>query len=242
MDLKMTKKVLILVMSSPKIDIFDAMMKKQKETWDSVHVDGVNTLFFYGDETVESSHINDKDLIIKTQDTTPNNSYKIKLVYDFVFNMDWDYIFRTNASSYIDKQRLLNKAQTLPISKCYCGIKVSVGGGKEFSSGAGSFYSRDCIDILRNSINEDYKMKSELDDVVEGTILKDKANIRVTDGASRSDYTHNDFDTFMNGIIFTSTTPYHYRCRSLCQIGTICDERKKEPIAFDKLFKYLKER
>lgn len=229
-------------MSSPQIDIFDAMMKKQKETWDSIHVDNVNTLFFYGDENIDFSKIKNKNLIVKTSDATLNNSYKLKLVYDFVFDMDWDYIFRTNASSYIDKQRLLNKAQTLPTDRCYCGIKINVDRDKKCSSGAGTFYSRDCIDILRNAINEDYKMKSELDDVVEGTILENKANIKVTDGASRSDYTHNDFNTFINGITFTSTTPYHYRCRSLCQTGTICDERKKELIAFDKLFNFLKER
>ena len=51
------KKVLILVMSSPKIEIYDSMMKKQKETWDSIDVENVNTLFFYGDENIETSHI-----------------------------------------------------------------------------------------------------------------------------------------------------------------------------------------
>ena len=76
-----TKKVLILVMSSPSIDIFDAMMKKQKQTWDSVHVENINTLFFYGNETIESSHINGKDLVVKTNDTTLNNLYKIKMVF-----------------------------------------------------------------------------------------------------------------------------------------------------------------
>jgi hypothetical protein len=236
-----TKKVLILVMSSPSIDIFDAMMKKQKQTWDSVHVENINTLFFYGNETIESSHINGKDLVVKTNDTTLNNLYKIKMVYNFVYNMEWDYIFRTNASSYIDKQRLLNKAQTLPENRCYCGVPVRLSNGTEFSSGAGTFYSRDCIDILRNAISDNYKMNSELDDVLEGTILS-KANIRVTSGASRSDYTHNNFDNFIKNINFTNLIPYHYRCRSLCQTGTICDERKKEPIAFDKLFNYLKER
>jgi hypothetical protein len=236
-----TKKVLILVMSSPSIDIFDAMMKKQKQTWDSVHVENINTLFFYGNETVESSHINGNDLIIKTNDTTLNNTYKIKMVYDFVYNMEWDYIFRTNASSYVDKKRLLNKAQTLPENRCYCGIPVRLSNGIECSSGAGTFYSRDCIDILRNTIDDNYKMNGELDDVIEGTLLN-KVNIKVTSGASRSDYTHNDFDHFIKNINFTNTNPYHYRCRSLCPHGTICDERKKEPIAFDKLFKYLREK
>jgi len=235
------KKVLILVMASPSIDIFDAMMKKQKETWDSIQVENVDTLFFYGNETIESSYINGKDLLLKTNDIAVNNSFKIKMAYDFVSNMEWDYIFRTNASSYIDKKRLLNKAQTLPENKCYCGIAVRLSDGMQFSSGAGTFYSRDCIDILRNTINEQYKMNSQLDDVVEGKILKN-ANINITVGASRSDYTHGDFHSFMKNINFTDTSPYHYRCRSLCPQGTICDERKKEPIAFDKLFNYLRDK
>ena len=231
------KKVLILVMSSPKIEIYDSMMKKQKETWDSIEVENVNTLFFYGDETAKTSYTIGKDLVVNTNDTTLNMPYKIKMVYDFVYDMEWDYIFRTNASSYVDKKKLLNKAQTLPITQCYCGMKVVVG-NVMFSSGAGTFYSRDCIDILRNTINDDYRMKSELDDVVEGTILN-KANIKVTSGAFRSDYTHNDFDNFIKSIEFNDINPYHYRCRSLCEVGVICDERKKEPIAFEKLFNFL---
>lgn len=234
------KKILILVMSSPQIDIYYEMMKKQKETWDSVNVDGVQTLFFYGDENVESSHISQNNLIIKTSDATINMSYKVKLVYDFIFDMNWDYIFRTNASSYIDKRRLFNKAQTLPTTKCYCGIKITLDDYTAFSSGAGTFYSRDCIDIIRNNITEEHKMNSEIEDVFEGKILKNVANIGVTPGAMRSDYTHNDFEKFMKNITFTDTNPYHYRCRSLCQRGTICEERKKEPIAFDKIFNYLK--
>ena len=234
----MHKKVLILVMSSPSMDIFDAMMKKQKETWDSIKIENINTLFFYGDETVDKSHIIENNLILKTEDTTLNNLYKIKMAYDFVFDMEWDYIFRTNASSYIDKQRLFNKAQTLPMNGVYFGKKVRLDCGQEFSSGAGTFYSRDCIHILRNNINQDHKMKCELDDVAEGKILN-KENIQVTSDALRSDYTHNDFNDFIKNIIFTDTSPYHYRCRSLCKQGTICEERKKEPIAFDKLFKYL---
>ena len=233
----MTKKVLILVMASPSIEVYNEMMKKQKETWDSIQVENVNTLFFYGDDTVSETHISENNLILKTQDTTLNNSYKLKMVYDFVYNMEWDYIFRTNASSYVDKKRLLNKAQTLPITQCYCGMK-GIAGNVMFSSGAGTFYSRDCIDILRNTINDDYRMKSELDDNAEGAILN-KASIKVTSGASRSDYTHNDFDSFIKSIQFNDINPYHYRCRSLCEVGVICDERKKEPIAFDKLFNVL---
>lgn len=238
----MTKKVLILVMSSPSIEVYNEMMKKQKETWDSIQVENVNTLFFYGDDTVSETHISENNLILKTQDTTLNNLYKLKMAYDFVYNMEWDYIFRTNASSYVDKRRLLNRAQDLPLNRLYCGKKVRLPAGEIISSGAGTFYSRDCIDVLRNTINEDHKMKYELDDVEEAAILRNKANIGVTDGGLRSDYTHGNFDDFIQNIVFTDSSPYHYRCRSMCKQGTVCEERKKEPIAFDKLFKYLIER
>ena len=65
--------------------------------------------------------------------------WKFLLTLREVINEEWDYIFRTNTSSYVSKNRLIEFSKNLPKEKCYCGID---GGG--FASGAGFFLSKDC--------------------------------------------------------------------------------------------------
>ena len=58
---------------------------------------------------------------------------------------DFDYLFRTNTSTYVDRQGLIDFAESLPRSG-YWGGFLGVSDGITFTSGAGTLLSRDCVE------------------------------------------------------------------------------------------------
>lgn len=205
-------KILILVLSCLH-EPFYSLMKKQQDTWDSIDCEDIETIYYYGGGG-GFKKINDKsyEFGADCSDSYKMMHYKFYLLLKEIINDDWDYIFRTNSSSYINKKNLLKFAETLPKKKCYCGINAG-----DYASGSGMFLSRDVVNIILNSnysINEE-----EYEDVYIGSVLRSNG-IYVTDGAKRSDLDNNDF-----GDEYT----YHYRCKSNT------DDRSIDLIRFDNL-------
>lgn len=60
-------------------------------------------------------------------------------------NYDFDFLFRTNTSSYLDTERLLEYLENLPQTGVYSGVVGTVMGDLEFASGAGILMSRDVV-------------------------------------------------------------------------------------------------
>lgn len=206
------KKILILVQACDDAPYLE-MNKKQMSTWDSIKVEGVETIYYLGsNDGVEKLEGN--KYYSGTSEAWNMMHWRMKKTLDLAYTMEWDYIFRTNSSSYVDKKRLQRFAEKLPTEKCYCGID----GG--FASGAGFFMSRDIMEILKDKLDE-YPTYSE--DACMGTILA-KQGIGVTEGAERCDY-------YFTGISHRSEPYYHFRCKS----DTI--DRQKDIDAFEWLFK-----
>ena len=192
-------KILILVLSCLD-EPFDDVMRTQQETWDSIHVDGVNTLYYYGGGSgIKVINDNIREFGGDVVEDYDMMHRKFSLALNEVISEDWDYIFRTNTSSYVDKTRLFDCAKKLPTEKCYCGINVD----NNFASGSGFFITRDCVNILLEEI-EDHRIPFE--DVYIGQILS-KHGISITPGATRYDiYANSNND--INDKSF-----YHFRCK-----------------------------
>ncbi len=192
-------RILIMVVSTV-IPPYYEMAKHQQKTWDSVRVDGIETVYYYSGEKLLINKITDhsKELIVECSNELHKCHWRFKLALDNVNYKDFDLIFRTNNSSYVNKKELLKFAETLPKEKCYCGID-----GDNFASGAGFLISKDCIEILLQELTEeDYWAEDHL----YGKILSNHG-IKVTEGAKRIDiidvsdhYRVNEFG-------------YHYRCK-----------------------------
>lgn len=188
-------RVLILVLAS-KEPPFDKMVEAQKETWDSIEVEGVDTIYYYSGKEFKQDG---KDLFVKCPNDYNMMHYRMKLALDWIFDRDcvYDYIFRTNASSYVDKKRLKQWLEDKPRRRFYCGLS---GGG--FASGCGFALSTDLINILRTM--DDYPSDSE--DCLIGVYLQ-KERVKVSPGALRWDfYPHSDQHNIPK--------IYHYRCKS----------------------------
>ena len=115
-------KIKIMVLSST-LEPYNKLMQAQKDTWDSIEHKDISTVFYYGDQLPDGVSPGDKrDLPVNCSNDYNMMHWKFKLALNEVLKEDWDYIFKTNSSSYIDKHNLYIKALTLPIKECYCGL------------------------------------------------------------------------------------------------------------------------
>lgn len=190
-------KILILVLSfndGP----FAQLMKTQQCTWDSVEVEGVDTVFYYGGG---KGWVNEKEF---SGMGTDSYYYMHDKFLDCLKNIDlskYTFIFRTNSSSYVNKKQLLEFSKTLPKEKLYCGWTVvdSEDHGGLAVSGAGIWLSIDTAEILRNEIDKDFEME---EDIYCSRILR-KNGITAIDDKSR-------FDVPMHFKVVPNDR-YHYR-------------------------------
>jgi len=200
-------KILILVLSS-KTYPSSRNKKAIKNTWGSNLKDNLKIIFY---ESGEVEKVIDDTLFVETDTSSKNLGYKLLLALDWCErNIDYDFIFRTNTSSFVNTKELENYISDNLIGKdyVYCGIPL-VRDYKEsdkkinFLSGAGIIFNKKTLQlILKKKEQWDH---SEWEDVSLGKLLEEN-NIPVING-KRQDIENN----FYNNIIDKSN--YHFRCR-----------------------------
>lgn len=184
-------KILILVLTYT-VEPYRSLLMAQRETWDSVD-EGINTAFYHGgDQTLQ--YINPQwpwrqRLMFDCSDAYYVMAGKFRYALEAVWKEDWDMIFRTNSSSYVNKKRLMEFAKTLPTEKLYAGWTMTDTNDDNglCVSGAGIFFSRDCAEILKNGIDPEKEIE---EDVYIGRILRPHG-ITAIDDRSRIEYPHN---------------------------------------------------
>lgn len=194
-------------------------MRTQQETFDSVEVEGVRTVYYHGGGKVRRPivHTNMGEfkswyrIELYCTDSYYFMSHKFKMALKFIEEddeNDYDLIFRTNSSSYVNKKALVEFAQTLPTEKLYAGwtFKDSEDFGGDCVSGAGIFLSRDTAKILMEEIDPQKEIE---EDVYCGRILR-KHGITAIDDKSRIDYTGG----IQQQLVIASLKPYHIRFKT----------------------------
>lgn len=138
----------------------------------------------------------------------------LKTIQAFKFileNYEFDYLFRTNTSSYLDTRALLKTLRTLPKTNLYSGVIGRVFGDLYFASGAGMLISRDVLERvcqMENSWNHGL-----VDDVAIGEIVASLRNPKVNLTAlARLDIPSVELaqQTSRESIMEN----YHFRCKS----------------------------
>ena len=224
-------KVLILILSSSTYPS-NRNKKAIKKTWGS-NLSGNFRIIFY--ESGEDEKIVGDTLFVKTDTSTKNLGQKLLLALDWCTNnVDYDFIFRTNTSSFVNTMELENYILANLIEKeyVYCGIPL-VRDYKEsdkkinFLSGAGIIFNKKTVQLILKK--KDQWDHQEWEDVSLGKLLGEN-NIPFTNG-KRQDIKNN----FYNNVI--DKTNYHYRCRLDNHYGY---PRFLESIVFADLNKILK--
>lgn len=121
---------------------------------------------------------------------------------------DYDYIYRTNVSSYIDIEGLQNFVIDKPRNNFYAGA-IGNHQGVNFASGCGYFVSRDLISkVLNNQNLWDHNL---IDDVSLGKILTKEFKIKIQE-VNRIDLNSSVID--LDQITENSLNVFHYRCKA----------------------------
>lgn len=191
-----------------------------RETWMKHNVDN-DIIFYYGN----SEHINiigDRLYLDTKNEGFYNIGYKTIKMFEYCLNnYDFDYIFRTNSSSYIriDKlnQYLINK----PKNNFYNAI-IGSHDGITFASGAGYFLSRDLIELIIK--NKEKWNHGYIDDVALALLLRNE-NITPTNSTrfDINEYNMNNLDNINLDYFF------HFRCK--------CSDRNNDIEIFKQLDK-----
>lgn len=142
------KTVLIYVIgcnSHPYPLIIDASLK----TWDCGHVDGVETLYYFGRGKIPQ---HPKMIQFPVEDDLWRMGQKDLVAFKWALNnRQWDYMARPNVPTYVNKVRLLNQVQELPERRVFRGVCAPYESRKYLWGGLQFIISRDVVeDIVRN--------------------------------------------------------------------------------------------
>ena len=200
----MEKVFLLIVVLSGNTKLSNRNLHVQKSTWMKRIEKDVKVLTLSGSD--KFNYI-ENDLNVVSPDDYSNISFKTLKGFQWISeNIEFEYIYRTNTSSYIDIKKLHSFCRS-NISDClYRGIKVSNYFKDEhisYVSGSDILLSKNAFDLLiENTDNWDTDL---VDDVSIGKILQ---NLNVPIEESNSILFDNDF--------FKKTSfehEYHFRCR-----------------------------
>lgn len=201
-------KVLISILAKEDNNIYSKLEETIRNTWLKIKPNNVDVIFYYGNGKNEL--IGDS-LYLNIPDTYNTISQKTVMMYNYIYNNmnNYDYIFRTNLSSYVDIPLLVDFLTDKPKEKFYCGIKGKHG-SIEFASGSGYFISKDLLKLIVDNQND--WDNNIIDDLAAGKFMK-KYNIKINENAKREDLDINK--------ITNITKKYHYRCKQKNRLDDI---------------------
>jgi hypothetical protein len=159
-------KILVLVLSLNDGGTYTKFYDTQKKTWDSVVQPGVETYYYFGNHDCEE--IKDQNIFVNVNESLMNCGYKLLKTFDLIKDLEFDFLFRTNSSSYIDKKKLYEFLSDKPKKNFYSGVIGDLYNIK-YASGSGLSLSRDLFNlIMDNKKDWDHTL---VDDMSIGKIL-----------------------------------------------------------------------
>lgn len=175
-------KVLILVQSFEgdstfyeKGDLsYEHLQKAQEETWDSVNNPDTQTFYYF--PSLTKNGIEGNKIYLKGP--LEYNFMFIHMVKAFthLLKFEWDYIFKTDNSTYINKEQLLKTLTNKPRFKFYGGHLFNAPEGfHEFLWGEGVAFSRDVVEKLIDMYSMYPNDFLGVDDGVTGYLLSGRA-------------------------------------------------------------------
>lgn len=132
------------------LDPWQKMHETSINTWDSISVDGVDTIFYFGNPIRENT---DKEIYFNIEESYFTMGEKMIQAFEYSLkNKSFDYIARVNSSCYVDKNKLIEYVQTLPDTNCFAGVEVE--SDPKWMWGGGQFIlSKDVAESVVNHKN-----------------------------------------------------------------------------------------
>tara|TARA_B100002019_G_C21274951_1_gene604997 strand:- start:29080 stop:29946 length:867 start_codon:yes stop_codon:yes gene_type:complete len=202
-------KILILVLCSRNYLSFISS-KAQQKIWDK-YTKSFDIVHFIGEPYVdkrEEDYVlkeNSNYLVLNTDDGYPNLAKKTLLAFEYVIsNFEFDYLFRTNTSSFVDFNKLQKFVKNNHKNLQYSGSVLDVIEGDTIASGAGFFLSRKNVELL---LRESEKFDISLPDDVAIARTLSYFNIFPTNLMRKN------LKSVPKPISVYHGEDFHYRCR-----------------------------
>jgi hypothetical protein len=172
------KKIAILVLScieGPKDCGYALMDKCVRETWGSVKRNNIDIYYYYSQRLSEELEytVNKDTIICNGAEEYHTIGKKTLCALEYLITKDYDYIFRTNSSSFIHLENLIKYIENAPSTKFYSGALIPYHTQSlsiEFATGSGYILSSDVARIIVN--NKHIWDHNKPDDLELGIILK----------------------------------------------------------------------
>jgi hypothetical protein len=153
------KTVLILVLSHDKAP-YDKMVDTALQTWDSVDVEGTQTIFYF-DGTRQNK---DKFIYVNVDSGILSMGRKTLAALEYVLNnYQFDYIARVHSSIYVNKSTLIEYVQALPDKDVFAGAEATSANGFQYVwGGVGFIISKDVVQkIVDNKLHWQHKFMED---------------------------------------------------------------------------------
>jgi len=214
-------KILILIISSVG-EPYNRLEEAIRRTWGKNKNKDVEIFYNYGNGTSPSKIYGDK-IICESEETLHNIGKKTIKSFELLYeNYEFDYIFRTNLSSYVNIDNMLRYLIDKQRKNFYGGMCTLNFSGEHlqkfgegtFASGSGYFLSKDVVSLIID--NKELWDHSVIDDVAIAGLLK-KLGI-LPKLCPRIDIDHISNDIFYyNGAPVSNddiNRCYHFRCKT----------------------------
>jgi hypothetical protein len=217
-------KIIILVLSSDNIN-YKPLNEALRKTCFSGQYDDIEIFYYYGnsDRLYQEGDV----IYCPVEENVQNIGRKTISAFEWVLNnKSFDYIFRTNESSYIDLLKLLVFIEDKPRTNFYCATPIFVNG---LWVGAGVYFlSRDVAEkISKYKQNIHHELP---DDVALGFLMHD-LNVPLYGMEKTTLGTWDNIDFFNLPEESIDFTKFFYRCR--------CHDRKDDIRIMEKLHEML---
>lgn len=167
-------KILILVLSCNN-NGFSIMDDCIKSTWGSVKTPFTEIFFYYHKLLDNGTECFNNNIFINGLESYANIGHKTIKAFEYLLqNQEFDFILRTNSSSFIHLYNLINFLKDKPKDKFYAGYPIPYHTEDlniDFATGSGYIISRDLVKYIvenQNKWNHNYP-----DDVGVGKLLCD---------------------------------------------------------------------
>jgi hypothetical protein len=175
-----------------------------RKTWLLNKNDNDLVLFYYGG--VNDLTVNDDRIYLPHPEGFMNIGHKTIMLMEYILkNYDFDYVFKTNTSSYIDLKKLNEYVDNMPLNNLYSGVIGDYNNGNNtirFVSGCGVLLSKDMVELYINNKND--VNHNIIEDVAMGDFFN-KKNIKYSIGP-RIDINFSNENNIPLGH-------FHYRCK-----------------------------
>jgi hypothetical protein len=157
----METKIIILILSVNKDPWLKIENDGIRKTWGNNNNKQVSILYYYGGVN-ENKLVEDK-LFLSSPEGWANIGRKTICAFDYILqNFEFDYIFRTNTSSYVDINLFLEKIKNKSKNNIYEGEKIFYN-GIEYASGCGYLISKDVSRlIVKNKDQWDHNLPDDV--------------------------------------------------------------------------------